>query len=76
MTTTGQTWRAVYSECRLTLSGAFARLLGSVIGCRHRRMGLPITREGRTYRVCIGCGMTCDFDTATWKTHGPYRPGN
>lgn len=73
MATTEQTWRAVYMERRHTLSGAAARLLGSVFNCRHREMGRPITHEGRTYRVCLSCGMSRDFDTATWTTYGPYR---
>ena len=59
---------------RHALGGAFTRIAGLLLGgCRHRRMGRPITCEGRTYRVCLSCGMTRDFDTATWKTFGPYR---
>ena len=73
MATTGQTWSAVYHERRPTLGGAVTWLLGFVLNCRHRRMGRPFTREGRTYRVCLSCGMTRDFDPATWKTYGPYR---
>ena len=73
MVTTEQTWRAVYLEPRHTVSGAVAWLMGSVFGCRHRGMGRPFTREGRTYRVCLCCGMTRDFDLATWETYGPYR---
>lgn len=76
MATTAQTWRAVYSERGHSLMDAVARLLGAVIGCRHRRLGRPITREGRTYRVCLSCGMSRDFDTNTWKTYGPYRQRN
>ena len=73
MVTTEQTWRAVYPERRHNLSGAVTWLMASVFGCRHRRMGRPFTREGRTYRVCLACGMSRDFDPATWKTYGPYR---
>jgi hypothetical protein len=73
MATTEQTWSVVYPERRHTLGGAVAWLMGLVFGCRHRRMGLPVTREGRTYRVCLCCGMTRDFDLATWETYGPYR---
>ena len=72
MSTTEHTWRGIYTGRRHTLGGVFA-LLGRVLNCRHRRLSLPITREGRTYRVCLKCGMTRDFDTATWETYGPYR---
>ena len=73
MATTEHTWHALYAERRHTLSGLFERLMARVFGCRHHRLGLPITREGRTYRVCLSCGMSRDFDTATWETFGPYR---
>lgn len=76
MATTEHNWRVFYSERRHSLGGAVARLLGSVFGCRHRRLGRPITREGRTYRVCLSCGLSRDFDPATWKTYGPYRQRN
>jgi hypothetical protein len=59
---------------RHAFGGAFTQLAGFLLGgCWRHRMGRPFTREGRTYRVCLSCGMTRDFDTATWKTFGPYR---
>ena len=73
MATTEHIWRIDYSGRRHTLGGAVAWLMGRVFGCRHRRMGRPFTGEGRTYRVCLSCGMTRDFDPATWETYGPYR---
>ena len=54
--------------------GAFAQIKGIVIsGCWRHQLSRPFTREGRTYRVCLSCGMSRDFDPATWKTFGPYR---
>ena len=73
MATREHTWRAVYPGRGHTLSDTVAWLMGSVFGCRHRQMGRPFTCEGRTYRVCLSCGMTRDFDPATWETYGPYR---
>ena len=73
MATTEHTWRALYSGRRHSLSGVFGPLLGRVFGCWHRWLSLPITREGRTYRVCLSCGMSRDFDTKTWECVGPYR---
>jgi hypothetical protein len=59
---------------RHAFGGALTRITGFLLGgCLRHRMGRPFTREGRTYRVCLSCGMTRDFDTATWKTFGPYR---
>ena len=55
------------------LTGAVAQILGRVLGCWRHRMSRPFTREGRTYRVCLSCGMSRDFDNATWKTFGPYQ---
>ena len=73
MATTEHTWRGIHAGHGHTLGDAFGLLLARVFGCRHRRLGLPITREGRTYRVCLSCGMSRDFNTATWETFGPYR---
>ncbi|MFL6332006.1 MAG: hypothetical protein ACJ754_01525 [Pyrinomonadaceae bacterium] len=59
---------------RDAFGGAFVQIAGLFLGgCWRHRMGRPFTREGRTYRVCLSCGMTRDFDPATWKTFGPYR---
>lgn len=57
------------------LSSAFERLLASLFGCKHRRLGFPITHERGTYRVCVRCGMSRNFDPQTWQSFGPvYRP--
>ena len=64
-----------YIARRHVLSGAVAQILELVLFCRHRQMSRPITHEGRTYRVCLSCGLTRDFDTSVWKCVGPYRNG-
>ena len=73
MATTEHIWRALYTERRQALGDVFGLLMGRVFGCRHPKLSLPITREGRTYRVCLSCGMSRDFDPATWETVGPFR---
>ena len=55
-----------------TNSVAFDWVRGSLRGCWHRRMSWPITRDRRTYRVCLNCGMCRSFDPKSWKTFGPY----
>ena len=54
-----------------TLSAA-ERLLGTLFGCRHRRMSWPVTRDGQTYRACLKCGARRSFDVKTWKTRGSF----
>lgn len=57
------------------LSAAFERLLSRLFGCKHRRLGFPITHERGTYRVCVRCGMSRNFDPQSWRSFGPfYRP--
>jgi hypothetical protein len=40
--------------------------------CRHRRMGWPIWLGGRSYRVCLDCGIQRLFDEGTLRGYGPY----
>jgi hypothetical protein len=47
---------------------AYARLFG----CWHREMSRPITRNRKTYCVCLDCGARRAFDTEQWKMVGPY----
>ena len=53
--------------------GAVGQLAVTLLGCWRHQLSRPFTREGRTYRVCLSCGLSRDFDTATWKSFGPYR---
>ena len=64
-----------YLARRHALSDAVGQILGLVFFCRHRQMSRPFTCGGSTYRVCLSCGLTRDFDTAAWKAVGPYRSG-
>jgi len=56
----------------VTILSAPERLLGTLFGCRHRRMSWPITRDGQTYRACLKCGVRRSFDTKTWTTFGSF----
>lgn len=63
------------------LASAFARAgraVARVFGCWHRTLSLPFTRDGETYRTCMGCGARRRFDTERWETVGqfyyPARP--
>jgi hypothetical protein len=35
-------------------------------------MSRPFTRDGRTFCVCLKCGMRRDFDVKNWKPTGGY----
>lgn len=57
-------------------AGRVERVLRRVFGCWHRRMSLPFTRGGETYRTCVDCGARRRYDLEQWRMVGPfYRPG-
>lgn len=60
------------------LNDAAKRLMQRVLGCWQHDLSRPFSHRGRTYRVCVKCGMARDFNPDDWKTHGPsYRlPAN
>ncbi len=41
-------------------------------GCWHRKMSWPVTVQGCSYRVCLGCGIKRLFDEPTFTSYGPY----
>ena len=41
-------------------------------GCWHRKMCWPVTVQGCSYRVCLGCGTKRLFDEPTFTSYGPY----
>jgi hypothetical protein len=55
------------------LNVAAQRVVDRVFGCWHHDLSRPFTSSGRTYRVCVKCGMSRRFDTNKWKTFGPYH---
>jgi hypothetical protein len=52
------------------LNDAAKRLLQRQLGCWQHDLSRPFTDRGRTYRVCVKCGLSRDFNLATWKTQG------
>lgn len=55
--------------------GSLRAAVTRVFGCHHSPMSRPFTSDGRTYRVCLKCGMRRDFDLDTWTTSGPFYIG-
>ena len=52
------------------LNNAAQRLVQRLLGCWQHDLSRPFTFQGRTYRVCLKCGLSRDFNLTTWKTHG------
>ena len=58
------------------LFSALERQASGLGRCWHRRLSFPMTRNGKTVRRCLKCGMSRSFDLHTWKTIGPFFPGD
>jgi hypothetical protein len=41
-------------------------------GCWHRNMSWPLSVQGSSYRVCLGCGIKRLFDEPSFTSYGPY----
>ena len=54
------------------ITHALGRWVGEIFGCQHKEMSRPFSRQGETYRVCIGCGARRKFDAQEWKLQGPF----
>ena len=55
------------------LNKTLDRVLNRVFGCWQHDLGRPFSNNGRTYRICTKCGMSRDFDTASWTMKGHYH---
>jgi len=53
------------------LNDAAKRLIQRVLGCWHHDLSRPFSLQGKSYRVCMKCGMARNFDPVDWKTSGP-----
>ena len=41
-------------------------------GCWHSKMSWPVSFEGHSYQVCLGCGIKRLFDESAFRAYGPY----
>src|SRR5262245_21210320 len=53
----------------LSRSRAGLRIL---LGCWHRNLSRPFTRDDETYRACLDCGARRRFDLTSWRISGPF----
>ena len=65
-----QTFARQQAERSRVLNNAAQRLVQRLLGCWQHDLSRPFTHQGRTYRVCMNCGLSRDFNLQTWKTHG------
>ena len=56
----------------MTVASVFERVVVGLFTCWHLRMSWPMTRDHKTYRTCVKCGMCRRFDPQTWKNLGPF----
>lgn len=60
-----------HAERTRALNNAAQRLVARLVGgCWQHDLSRPFTRNGKTYRVCMKCGLSRDFNLNTWETHG------
>lgn len=60
-----------HAERSRALTNAAQRLVTRLLGgCWQHNLSRPFTRNGKTYRVCLNCGLSRAFNLTTWQTHG------
>ncbi|HEX7295573.1 MAG TPA: hypothetical protein VF251_07460 [Pyrinomonadaceae bacterium] len=57
-----------YAERSEALSQAAQRLVNRLLGCWQHDLSRPFTRNGKSYRVCMKCGIHRSFNLETWRT--------
>jgi hypothetical protein len=65
-----QMFRRQQAERTRILNNAAQRLMQRLLGCWQHDLSRPFTHQGRTYRVCVNCGLSRDFNVQTWETQG------
>jgi hypothetical protein len=58
------------AERTRVLNNAAKRLMQRLLGCWQHDLSRPFTHQGQTYRVCMNCGLSRDFNVQTWETQG------
>ena len=61
-----------HAERTRALNDAAQRVLQRLFGCWQHDLSRPFTYDGKTYRVCVKCGLSRNFNVNTWKTYGGY----
>lgn len=72
ITAINQSFIENHAERNQALNVAARRLMERLLGCWQHELSRPFTHRGRTYRVCVKCGMSRDFNLSTWKSQGAF----
>ncbi len=43
-----------------------------LLGCWHKQMSRPFSKDGRAYRMCLDCGASRRFNTGSWEMTGEF----
>jgi len=62
-----------HAERSRALKDAAQRVVVRLLGCWQHDLSRPFTRNGKTHRVCLKCGLSREFNLNTWETHGASR---
>ena len=62
-----------HAERSRALKDAAERVVVRLLGCWQHDLSRPFTRNGKTHRVCLKCGLSREFNLNTWETHGASR---
>lgn len=57
----------------ITATGLTGAVVVLLRGCWHNKMSWPVSAQGYTYQVCLGCGIKRLFDEKAFRAYGPYR---
>ncbi len=55
-----------------TVLGEKIGIMASLLGCRHKRLGRPMTLARESYLPCLECGARKRFDAKSMKTLGGF----
>lgn len=62
-------------RAQFSLLDGISKALATVFGCWHREVSRPFTRQGKTFRTCLGCGAHQRFDLSSWQSRGGFYHG-
>lgn len=56
--------------------GGIGNWVTRLFGCWHKEMSRPFSGQGQTYRTCLNCGASRQFNVGRWEMQGDffYRP--
>jgi hypothetical protein len=52
--------------------GGIGTLVTRLLGCWHRDLSRPFSRDGQSYRTCLHCGASRKFHVGRWEMQGEF----